>query len=45
MINLKLETLASTRCIPKNVPIAIKGDKCFYTGKKTKRVVIFAKAY
>ena len=42
---IKLETLASTRCIPKNVPIAIKGDKCFYTGKKTKRVVIFAKAY
>ena len=44
-IKIKEETGASTRCCPFKTPINISGDKCFYTNKKTKRIVIFAKAY
>ncbi|AWX42581.1 Proline--tRNA ligase [Metamycoplasma cloacale] len=42
---IKNETGASTRCIPFKLPIEIKNDTCFYTKKKTKRIVAFAKAY
>ena len=42
---IKEETGASTRCCPFKTPINISTDKCFYTNKKTKRIVIFAKAY
>ena len=42
---IKEETGASTRCCPFKIPINISADKCFYTNKKTKRIVIFAKAY
>lgn len=41
---IKEETGATTRCIPND----FKSDKehtCFMTGKKTKRLVIFARAY
>lgn len=44
-VKIKEETRASTRCCPFKTPINISGDKCFYTNKKTKRIVIFAKAY
>lgn len=44
-IKIKEETGASTRCRPFKTPINISTDKCFYTNKKTKRIVIFAKAY
>ncbi|AWX69398.1 proline--tRNA ligase [[Mycoplasma] anseris] len=42
---IKEETGATTRCIPFQLPIEIKNDKCFYTKKKTNRFVAFAKAY
>lgn len=44
-VKIKEETGASTRCYPFKTPINISTDKCFYTNKKTKRIVIFAKAY
>ncbi|WP_318032315.1 His/Gly/Thr/Pro-type tRNA ligase C-terminal domain-containing protein [Mycoplasmopsis arginini] len=42
---IKEETGASTRCIPFNIDIEVKNENCFYTNKKTDRVVIFARAY
>ncbi|ACF06997.1 Proline--tRNA ligase [Metamycoplasma arthritidis] len=44
-VKIKEETGASTRCIPFDSLISISKGKCFYTGKETERVVIFAKAY
>lgn len=41
---IKKETGASTRCIPFNMNFS-KREKCFFTDKDTKRLVIFAKAY
>ena len=41
---IKKETGASTRCIPFDMKIEGR-EKCFYTGKDTKRLVIFARAY
>lgn len=42
---IKEETGASTRCMPFNLDIEINSEDCFYTNKKTNRVVIFAKSY
>ncbi|MGX9394806.1 proline--tRNA ligase [Mycoplasma sp. 1781] len=42
---IKEETGASTRCIPFNVNILPEYENCFYTNKKTDKVVIFARAY
>ncbi|TPR53861.1 proline--tRNA ligase [Metamycoplasma neophronis] len=42
---IKEETGASTRCIPFELPIKVNNDVCFYTHKKSKKYVIFAKAY
>ncbi|BDX52447.1 proline--tRNA ligase [Metamycoplasma equirhinis] len=44
-IKIKELTGASTRCIPFILPITPKNNVCFYTGKKTNRYVLFAKAY
>ena len=41
---IKKETGASTRCIPFDMNLP-KGNKCFFTGKDTRRLVIFARAY
>ncbi|RMA79023.1 prolyl-tRNA synthetase [Metamycoplasma subdolum] len=44
-VKIKELTGASTRCIlPKN-SFNFKKSKCFYTNKKSNRIVIFAKAY
>ena len=42
---IKEQTGASSRCIPFECPINLKNNNCFYTGKKTDKIVIFAKAY
>ncbi|WP_369085843.1 proline--tRNA ligase [Metamycoplasma spumans] len=42
---IKEETGASTRCIPFVKPLEIENDTCFFTNRKTKRLVIFAKSY
>ncbi|AZZ65707.1 proline--tRNA ligase [Metamycoplasma phocicerebrale] len=42
---IKEETGASSRCIPFNLEYKMHSKNCFYTNKKTNRVVIFAKAY
>lgn len=42
---IKEETGASTRCIPFIKPLEIENDTCFFTKRKTKRLVIFAKSY
>lgn len=44
-VKIKDETGASTRCIPFDLPIEVNGNECFYTKKRTKKIVIFAKAY
>ncbi|WP_412031567.1 proline--tRNA ligase [Metamycoplasma buccale] len=44
-VKIKEETGASTRCIPFKSPITIKSKNCFYTGKKSNRIVVFARAY
>ncbi len=44
-VKIKELTGASTRCIPFILPITPKNNVCFYTGKKTNRYVLFAKAY
>jgi len=41
--NIKEETKATIRCLPLGIPEG-KGV-CFYTGKKTEQVAIFARAY
>ncbi|AZG68596.1 proline--tRNA ligase [Mycoplasma struthionis] len=42
---IKEQTGASTRCMPFELPFIPKNDVCFWTNKKSKRFVIFAKAY
>ena len=42
--NIKKETGASTRCIPFNIKLK-EPKKCMTTGKLTRRLVIFARAY
>ena len=42
---IKEQTGASSRCIPFECPINLKNNNCFYTGKKTDKIVIFTKAY
>ncbi|AXE60963.1 proline--tRNA ligase [[Mycoplasma] phocae] len=44
-VKIKELTGASTRCMPFKLPIKLKDDKCFFSNKKTKKCVIFAKAY
>ena len=44
-IAIKEQTGASSRCIPFASPFSLANDTCFYTGKKTDKIVIFAKAY
>ncbi|MCK5867183.1 MAG: proline--tRNA ligase [Mycoplasmataceae bacterium] len=41
---IKKETGASTRCIPFDIGLPGR-QECFFTGKETKRLVIFARAY
>ena len=41
---IKDETLASTRCIPFGIKTK-EAKKCIITGKETRRLVVFAKAY
>jgi prolyl-tRNA synthetase len=41
--SIKEETKATVRCYPFNPPEGT--GACFYTGKKTDRVAIFARAY
>ncbi|WP_203341537.1 proline--tRNA ligase [Metamycoplasma hominis] len=44
-VKIKEETGASTRCIPFKEPIKVSNDTCFWTNRKTKRFVLFARAY
>ena len=42
---IKEETTATARCIPFELNIDKKEDKCIITGKSTKHFIMFAKAY
>ncbi|ENY53844.1 Prolyl-tRNA synthetase [Metamycoplasma alkalescens 14918] len=42
---IKKETGATTRCMPFNLDIKIETESCFYSNKKTDKIVIFAKSY
>lgn len=42
---IKEETTATARCVPIELKIPKKEDKCIFTGKTTKNFIIFARAY
>ncbi|PZW00590.1 proline--tRNA ligase [Metamycoplasma auris] len=42
---IKKDTGATSRCMPFNLDIKIQSDNCFYSNKKTDKIVIFAKSY
>ncbi len=42
---IKEETTATARCIPSELKIKVKEDKCMMSGKKTNNFILFAKAY
>lgn len=42
---IKEETTATSRCIPLELNIKVKEDKCILTKKNTKHFILFAKAY
>ncbi|ENY69352.1 Prolyl-tRNA synthetase [Metamycoplasma auris 15026] len=42
---IKKETGATSRCMPFNLDIEIQSNNCFYSNRKTDKIVIFAKSY